>query len=86
MICLRPLLAELDWVDASTETEQRLTARGGNLGLIANENGSLTLVTIDANTQDPINLTITGGWSYGMVKVIIMNLMTIDTIRGGYKS
>lgn len=86
MICLRPLLAELGWSNASTDTQYRLTARGGNLGLVINDNGSVTLVSIDPFTNDPVNVTVTGGWSYATIKNLITHLMIIDTIRGGYAS
>lgn len=86
MICLRPLLTELGWSDASTDTQCRLTARAGNLGLVVNENGSVTLVSIDPFTNDPVNVTITGGWSYATVKNLVMHLMIIDTIRGGMQA
>ena len=85
-VALRALLAELDWSDASTESQDRLNARSGTLGLVINDNGSVTLVSIDPFTNDPVNVTVTGGWSYATIKNLIMHLMIIDTIRGGYAS
>jgi hypothetical protein len=77
MVALRPLLAELGWSDASTDTAERLTAHAGRLGLIV-EPTKLIFVFIDPNTLDPVNLTITGGWSFGAVVALAHHLMIVD--------
>lgn len=86
MICLRPLLAELGWSDASTDTESRLTARAGNLGLVVKEDGSVDIMSVDPFTKDVVTINVSGGWSFATIKNLIMHLMIIDTIRGGMES
>lgn len=80
-VALRALLSNAGWSDASTDDANRLTASTGRLGIIVNPT-NVVLVFIDPNTQDPVNLTVTGGWSYGTIRRLAQHLEMLDSLAG----
>jgi hypothetical protein len=78
MVVLRGLTRDLGWRDASDDQSCRLVSSTGMLGLVVD---TMTLVFVDPGTSDPVNLKITGGWSYGSVVRLIQHLEIVDSLR-----
>lgn len=78
-VALRALLSDAGWSDASTDDTYRLTASAGRLGIIVNPK-NVVLVFIDPNTLDPVNLTVTGGWSFGTIRRLAQHLEMLDSL------
>lgn len=79
-VALRALMTDHGWSDASNATEDRLTAHGGRLVLIVNRDGSLDIKCLDFHTGDTVTIRISGHWSFGTVRNLIMHLMMVDSL------
>lgn len=80
-LALRALLADLGWSDASTDTDERLSACGGQLGLTVSLAG-VEFWTVDPNSNGVMRTRVTGEWTYGSVVALAHHFMIVHIARG----
>lgn len=78
---LSVLLGDEGWRDASTASEERLSAANGNLGLILHQGRRVEFVFVDAFGGSTAHMTLTEGWTCGTVQAIAHHLMIVESVR-----